>query len=56
MHLDPKSIMLIYTNIGLDLEMIQKTIEKLSFRSFKENIITVDEIEKYVDLVKSIMF
>ena len=55
MHLDPKSIMLIYTNIGLDLEMIQKTIEKLSFRSFKENIITVDEIEKYVDLVKSII-
>ena len=32
--------------------MIQKTIEKLSFRSFKENIITIDEIEKYVGFSK----
>ena len=44
--------MLIYSNIGLDLEMIQKAIEKLSFRSFKENIITIDEIEKYIGFSK----
>ena len=52
LNLDPKSIMLISSNIGLDLEMIEKALEKLSFRSNNENLITVDEIEKYIGFSK----
>ena len=52
LNLDPKSIMLISSNIGLDLEMIDKAIKKLSFRSNNEDLITVDEIEKYIGFSK----
>ena len=52
LNLDPKSTMLISSNIGLDLEMIEKALEKLSFRSNNENLITVDEIEKYIGFSK----
>jgi len=50
--LDPKSIMLIYSNLGLDLEIIQKALEKLSFRSNKQNIIKVEDVEKYIGFSK----
>ena len=52
LKLDPKSIMLIYTNIGLDLEIIQKALEKLSFRSNSENTIKVEDVEKYIGFSK----
>ena len=52
LNLDPKSIMLISSNIGLDLEMIDKAIKKLSYRSNNEDLITVDEIEKYIGFSK----
>ena len=52
MHLDPKSIMLIYSNIGLDLEIIQKALEKLSFRSNSQNTIKVEDVEKYIGFSK----
>tara|TARA_B100000900_G_scaffold329941_1_gene290381 strand:- start:1021 stop:2016 length:996 start_codon:yes stop_codon:yes gene_type:complete len=52
LNLDPKSIMLISSNIGLDLEMIEKALEKLSCVSNKDNLITVDEIEKYIGFSK----
>jgi len=52
LNLDPKSIMLISSNIGLDLEMIDKAIKKLSLRSNNEALITVDEIEKYIGFSK----
>ena len=52
LNLDPKSIMLISSNIGLDLEMIDKAIKKLSLRSNNEELITVDEIEKYIGFSK----
>ncbi len=52
LNLDPKSIMLISSNIGLDLEMIDKAIKKLSLRSNNEDLITVDEIEKYIGFSK----
>ena len=42
--------MLIYSNIGLDLEIIQKALEKLSFRSNSQN--TINEIEKYIGFSK----
>ena len=52
LKLDPKSIMLIYTNIGLDLEIIQKALEKLSFRSNSQNTIKVEDVEKYIGFSK----
>ena len=52
LNLDPKSIMLISSNIGLDLDMIEKALEKLSFKSDNGNLITVDEIEKYIGFSK----
>ena len=52
LKLDPKSIMLIYSNIGLDLEIIQKALEKLSFRSNSENTIKVEDVEKYIGFSK----
>ena len=52
MNLDPKSTMLIYSNIGLDLEMIQKALEKLSIRSNKQYTIKVDDVEKYIGFSK----
>ena len=52
LNLDPKSIMLISSNIGLDLEMIEKALEKLSFKSDNGNLIKVDEIEKYIGFSK----
>ena len=52
LNLDPKSIMLISSNIGLDLEMIEKALEKLSFKSGNGNLIKVDEIEKYIGFSK----
>ena len=52
LNLDPKSIMLISSNIGLDLEMIEKALEKLSFKSDNGKLITVDEIEKYIGFSK----
>tara|TARA_B100000242_G_C42991914_1_gene460544 strand:+ start:106 stop:1107 length:1002 start_codon:yes stop_codon:yes gene_type:complete len=52
LNLDPKSIMLISSNIGLDLEMIEKALEKLSFKSDNGKLITVDEIEKYIGFNK----
>tara|TARA_A100001015_G_scaffold84542_1_gene93931 strand:+ start:1438 stop:2445 length:1008 start_codon:yes stop_codon:yes gene_type:complete len=52
LNLDPKSIMLIYTNIGLDLEIIQKALEKLSFRSNSQNTIKVEDVEKYIGFSK----
>ena len=52
LNLDPKSIMLISSNIGLDLEMIEKALEKLSFKSENGNLIKVDEIEKYIGFSK----
>ncbi len=52
LNLDPKSIMLIYSNIGLDLEIIQKALEKLSFRSNSQNTIKVEDIEKYIGFSK----
>ena len=44
--------MLISSNIGLDLDMIEKALEKLSFKSDNGNLITVDEIEKYIGFSK----
>ncbi len=52
LNLDPKSIMLISSNIGFDLEMIEKALEKLSFKSDNGNLIKVDEIEKYIGFSK----
>ena len=52
LNLDPKSIMLIYSNIGLDLEIIQKALEKLSFRSNSQNTIKVEDVEKYIGFSK----
>lgn len=52
LNLDPKSIMLISSNIGFDLEMIEKALEKLSFKSANGNLIKVDEIEKYIGFSK----
>tara|TARA_B100000945_G_scaffold306265_1_gene293550 strand:- start:64 stop:1071 length:1008 start_codon:yes stop_codon:yes gene_type:complete len=52
LNLDPKSTMLIYSNIGLDLEMIQKALEKLSIRSNKQYTIKVDDVEKYIGFSK----
>ncbi len=52
LNLDPKSIMLIFTNIGLDLEIIQKALEKLSFRSNSQNTIKVEDVEKYIGFSK----
>ena len=51
MNLDPKSIRAIYSNIGLDLEIIQKALEKLSFRS-NQNTIKVEDVEKYIGFSK----
>ena len=44
--------MLISSNIGFDLEMIEKALEKLSFKSDNGNLIKVDEIEKYIGFSK----
>ena len=52
LNLDPKSIMLISSNVGLDLEMIDKALIKLSLKSKNENLFTVDEIEKYIGFSK----
>ena len=52
LNLDPKSIMLISSNIGLDLEMIEKALQKLSFKSDNGDLIKVDEIEKYIGFSK----
>ena len=52
LNLDPKSIMLIYSNIGFDLEIIQKALEKLSFKSNNQNTIKVEDIEKYIGFSK----
>ena len=52
LNLDPKSIMLISSNIGLDLEMIEKALEKLSLKSDNGDLIKVDEIEKYIGFSK----
>ncbi len=52
LNLDPKSIMLISSNIGLNLEMIEKALLKLSLKSKNENLLTVDEIENYIGFSK----
>ena len=52
LNLDPKSIMLIYSNIGLDLEIIQKALEKLSLKSNSQNTIKVEDVEKYIGFSK----
>ena len=51
LKLDPKSIMLISSNIGLNLELIEKALEKLSLYS-DGNLITINEIEKYIGFSK----
>ena len=52
LNLDPKSVMLIASNIGLNLEMIEKALVKLSLKSKNEDLLTVDEIEKYIGFSK----
>ncbi len=52
LNIDPKAAVLMTSNIGLDLEMIEKAIKKLSMRNDIKDLITVDEIEKYIGLSK----
>ena len=52
LNLDPNPKK-ISSNIGLNLEMIKKALEK-NYRSFQTmgNLITIDEIEKYIGFSK----
>ncbi len=52
LNIDPSAAVLMTSNIGLDLEMIEKAIKKLSLRINPGGLITVNEIEKYIGLSK----
>ena len=52
LNIDPSAAVLMTSNIGLDLGMIEKAIKKLSLRINPGGLITVNEIEKYIGLSK----